>query len=130
MTAWWNVHQDFAKPIITVAVPYTNATPCNHHLRMMGDIIEKRVEELGGKAFVFGTPVVSDGETTGLKGMNYSLISRDLICDCIETMHEVSLPCSVRPHVFMCVLIDMLLRLMQQMASSRSADATKLSLVL
>jgi dihydroxy-acid dehydratase len=71
--------EDFKKPIITVAVTYTNATPCNHHVREMGDIIVKQIEELGGKAFVFGTPVVSDGETTGIKGMNYSLISRDLI---------------------------------------------------
>ena len=58
---------DFAKPIITVAVTYTNATPCNHHIREMGDIVVKQIEELGGKAFVFGTPVVSDGETTGIK---------------------------------------------------------------
>ena len=61
---------DFAKPIITVAVTYTNATPCNHHIREMGDIVAKQIEELGGKPFIFGTPVVSDGETTGIKVTN------------------------------------------------------------
>ena len=54
----------------------------------MGDIVAARIEELGGKAFVFGTPVVSDGETTGTYGMNYSLASRDLIAECVETMYE------------------------------------------
>lgn len=47
------------------------------------------VEAAGGKPFMFGTPVVADGETMGMEGMRYSLITRDLIADCIETMHEV-----------------------------------------
>jgi dihydroxy-acid dehydratase len=67
--------EDFAKPIITVACPFTNATPCNDHIREL-------------KPFLFGTPVISDGETMGMEGMKYSLMSRDLIADCIETMHE------------------------------------------
>ena len=79
---------DFRKPIVVVAVTHTNATPCNDHHREMGDLVAKRIEELGGKPFIFGTPVVSDGETTGTYGMNYSLVSRDLIADCIETMYE------------------------------------------
>ena len=54
--------EDFRKPIIIVAVTHTNATPCNDHHREMGDIVAKRIEELGGKPFIFGTPVVSDGE--------------------------------------------------------------------
>ena len=41
---------------------HTNATPCNDHHRQMGDIVAERIEELGGKPFIFGTPVVSDGE--------------------------------------------------------------------
>lgn len=80
--------QDFQKPIITVATPYTNATPCNAHIRMLGDIVAQEVEKNGGKPFVFGTPVVSDGESMGTEGMKYSLVSRELIADCIETMHE------------------------------------------
>lgn len=79
---------DFTKPIITVACPYTNATPCNAHIRTLGDIIVNEVEKAGGKPFIFGTPVVSDGESMGMEGMKYSLVSRELIADCIETMHE------------------------------------------
>ncbi len=80
--------EDFAKPIITVACPFTNATPCNDHIRELGDILSREIGEAGGKPFLFGTPVISDGETMGMEGMKYSLMSRDLIADCIETMHE------------------------------------------
>jgi len=79
---------DFKKPLITVACPYTNITPCNAHIRTLGDIIQKEVEAQGGKAINFGTPVVTDGQSMGMEGMKYSLVSRDLIADCIETMHE------------------------------------------
>eukprot|EP00741_Cyanophora_paradoxa_P014382 tig00000190_g13873.t1 len=76
---------DFKKPIVTVACPTTNATPCNAHLEELGKIAAEEVKKTGGMPFVFGTPVISDGETMGMK---YSLMSRDLIADCIETMHE------------------------------------------
>jgi dihydroxy-acid dehydratase len=79
---------DFSKPIVTVACPFTNATPCNDHIRKLGDILSREIGEAGGKPFLFGTPVISDGETMGMEGMKYSLMSRDLIADCIETMHE------------------------------------------
>ena len=61
-TGW--TKEDFRKPIIVVAVTHTNATPCNDHHREMGDIVAARIEELGGKPFIFGTPVVSDGEVS------------------------------------------------------------------
>lgn len=80
--------EDFGKPIVTVACTHTNATPCNAHMNELGQVLQKEVEATGGKAFVFGTPVISDGETMGTTGMRYSLVSRDLIADCIETMHE------------------------------------------
>jgi dihydroxy-acid dehydratase len=80
--------EDFAKPIVTVACPFTNATPCNDHVRKLGDIVFREILAAGGKPFLFGTPVISDGETMGMEGMKYSLMSRDLIADCIETMHE------------------------------------------
>ena len=80
--------KDFEKPLITVACPYTNITPCNAHIRDLGDIVASGVEKNGGKPVVFGTPVVTDGETMGMEGMKYSLVSRELIADCIETMHE------------------------------------------
>ncbi|MCX8514963.1 MAG: dihydroxy-acid dehydratase [Burkholderiales bacterium] len=79
---------DFNKPLITISCPYTNITPCNNHIKTLGEIICDEVEKSYGKAIVFGTPVVSDGETMGMEGMRYSLVSRELIADCIETMHE------------------------------------------
>lgn len=80
--------EDFEKPMVTVACPYTNATPCNAHIRELGDIVSSEIERIGGKSILFGTPVVTDGETMGTEGMKYSLVSRELIADCIETMHE------------------------------------------
>ncbi|KAL5475442.1 hypothetical protein EMCRGX_G025259 [Ephydatia muelleri] len=79
---------DFGKPIITVACPYSNALPCNNHFLELGQLIVEEVERRGGKAFLCCTPVVSDGQTMGSHGMKYSLISRDWIADCIEIMHE------------------------------------------
>ena len=79
---------DFEKPLITVACPYTNITPCNAHIQTLGDLVSKEIEKAGGKSILFGTPVVTDGETMGMEGMKYSLVSRELIADCIETMHE------------------------------------------
>lgn len=80
--------EDFEKPLITLACPYTNITPCNAHIETLGKIAQKEIEKCGGKAIIFGTPVVTDGETMGMEGMKYSLVSRELIADCIETMHE------------------------------------------
>lgn len=80
--------EDFEKPIVTLATPYTNATPCNGHIRDLGDMVQQEIEQAGGKPFNFGTPVLTDGEAMGMKGMKYSLVSRDLIADCIELMHE------------------------------------------
>src|SRR5579864_4123963 len=68
--------EDFEKPLITVACPYTNITPCNAHIQELGNIISQEVERTGGKPIIFGTPVVTDGETMGTEGMKYSLVSR------------------------------------------------------
>ena len=80
--------KDFEKPIVTLAVPYTNATPCNGHLRELGDLVSSEIEKCEGRSIMFGTPVVTDGETMGTEGMKYSLVSRELIADCIEMMQE------------------------------------------
>lgn len=80
--------EDFEKPIVTVSSPWSNALPCNVHHRELTDLIVEAVERKGGKAFVCGTPVISDGTTQGSHGMKYSLISRDAIADCVEIMHE------------------------------------------
>ncbi len=80
--------EDFDKPLIALAVPYTNGTPCNDHIRALGDIVQQEIEQAGGKAIVFGTPVVSDGISMGTEAMKYSLVSREVIADSIELMTE------------------------------------------
>jgi dihydroxy-acid dehydratase len=79
---------DFRKPIVTVASPWSNANPCNYHHRELTDLMVDAIERRGGKAFVAGTPIISDGMTQGTPGMKYSLISREYIADCVELMHE------------------------------------------
>ena len=79
---------DFSKPLVAVAVPYTNGTPCNDHIRELGDLLQQEIEAAGGKAIVFGTPVVSDGISMGTEAMKYSLVSREVIADAIELMTE------------------------------------------
>ena len=85
-TGWKD--EDFVKPVITVGSPWSNALPCNFHVRDLADQVCASIEKHGGKAFVCGTPVISDGMTNGSDGMKYSLISREIIADCIETFHE------------------------------------------
>jgi len=80
--------EDFQKNLILVGVPYSNALPCNSHLRILAAVAEKEIEKGGAKFVSFGTPVVSDALTMGVTSMKYSLPSRDLIADCIETMNE------------------------------------------
>lgn len=80
--------EDFNKPLIALAVPYTNGTPCNDHIRELGDLLQAEIEEAGGKAIIFGTPVVSDGISMGTEAMKYSLVSREVIADAIELMTE------------------------------------------
>ena len=79
---------DFRKPIVTIASPWSNANPCNYHHRELTDLMVDAIERRGGKAFVAGTPIISDGMTQGTPGMKYSLISREYIADCVELMHE------------------------------------------
>lgn len=80
--------EDFDKPIVAVAAPYTNGTPCNDHIQELGEHLKKEVEQVSAMPIIFGTPVVSDGISMGTEGMKYSLVSRELIADCIETMTE------------------------------------------
>ena len=80
--------EDFDKPLVALAVPYTNGTPCNDHIRELGDLLQQEIEAAGGKAIQFGTPVVSDGISMGTEAMKYSLVSREVIADSIELMTE------------------------------------------
>ena len=76
---------DFKKPMVGVANGYSTITPCNSGLQKLADAAIDGIEEAGGNAQVFGTPTISDGMAMGTEGMKYSLVSREVISDCIET---------------------------------------------
>jgi dihydroxy-acid dehydratase len=76
---------DFDKPMIGVANGHSTITPCNSGLQPLADAAIAAIREAGGNAQVFGTPTISDGMSMGTEGMKYSLISREVIADCVET---------------------------------------------
>ncbi|MFW5329341.1 dihydroxy-acid dehydratase [Hydrogenophaga sp. ZJX-1] len=76
---------DFVKPMVGVANGHSTITPCNSGLQKLADAAIAGIEEAGGNAQVFGTPTISDGMAMGTEGMKYSLVSREVIADCIET---------------------------------------------
>ena len=76
---------DFKKPMVGVANGHSTITPCNSGLQKLADAAVAGIEEAGGNAQVFGTPTISDGMAMGTEGMKYSLVSREVISDCIET---------------------------------------------
>jgi len=76
---------DFGKPMIGVANGHSTITPCNSGLQKLSDAAVAAIEAAGGNAQIFGTPTISDGMAMGTEGMKYSLISREVISDCIET---------------------------------------------
>jgi dihydroxy-acid dehydratase len=76
---------DFKKPQIAVASSASDMTPCNVHLGDLSEHARKGVTEAGGKAVYFNTITVTDGISMGTLGMRYSLVSRDVIADSIET---------------------------------------------
>jgi len=76
---------DFVKPMIGVANGHSTITPCNSGLQKLADAAVAGIEAAGGNAQIFGTPTISDGMAMGTEGMKYSLVSREVIADCIET---------------------------------------------
>ena len=76
---------DFEKPMVGVANGHSTITPCNSGLQKLADAAVAAIAEAGGNPQVFGTPTISDGMSMGTEGMKYSLISREVIADCIET---------------------------------------------
>ena len=76
---------DFKKPQIAVASSTSDMTPCNVHLGELADFARKGIDANGGKSIRFDTITVTDGISMGTKGMRYSLVSRDVIADSIET---------------------------------------------
>ena len=78
--------EDFEKPQVAVCSAWSMVTPCNSHLDELGKASVTGVDEAGGKAVPFGTITVSDGISMGTPGMRYSLVSREVIADSIETV--------------------------------------------
>jgi dihydroxy-acid dehydratase len=76
---------DFGKPMIGVANAHSTITPCNSGLQKLADAAVAGLKEAGANAQVFGTPTISDGMAMGTEGMKYSLVSREVIADCVET---------------------------------------------
>ncbi len=83
---------DFEKPFVAIANSYTDIIPGHVHLNEFGEVVREAVREAGGVPFMFHTIGVDDGIAMGHTGMNYSLPSRELIADSVETM--------VRAHAF------------------------------
>ena len=78
--------EDFTKPQVAVCSAWSMVTPCNSHLDELGKASVEGVDGAGGKAVPFGTITVSDGISMGTPGMRYSLVSREVIADSIETV--------------------------------------------
>lgn len=88
LRATGNIHSedDFSKPFIGICNSYTDIIPGHAHLNEIGQLVKRMVREAGGVPFVFDTIGVDDGIAMGHEGMKYSLPSRELIADSVETM--------------------------------------------
>jgi dihydroxy-acid dehydratase len=76
---------DFVKPMIGVANGHSTITPCNSGLQKLADAAVDAIKSAGANPQIFGTPTISDGMAMGTEGMKYSLVSREVIADCVET---------------------------------------------
>jgi dihydroxy-acid dehydratase len=77
---------DFRKPQIGIASTWSQVTPCNMHIDELAREAAEGANEAGGKAVIFNTITISDGISMGTEGMKYSLVSREVIADSIETV--------------------------------------------
>jgi dihydroxy-acid dehydratase len=80
------VDADFAKPQIGIASTWSNLTPCNMHIDTLARVAADGADRAGGKSVTFSTITVSDGISMGSPGMRFSLVSREVIADSIETV--------------------------------------------
>ncbi len=78
--------EDFGKPIVGIANTYSTITPCNIGIQALAERAEAALREAGCMPQVFGTITISDGISMGTEGMKYSLVSREVIADSIETV--------------------------------------------
>ncbi len=79
-------NEDFKKPQIGIASTWSMVTPCNMHINKLADEAALGVNNANGKAVIFNTITISDGISMGTEGMKYSLVSREVIADSIETV--------------------------------------------
>ncbi|MFM0321544.1 dihydroxy-acid dehydratase [Caballeronia glebae] len=77
--------EDFDKPMIGVANGHSTITPCNAGLQRLADAAVEAIRKSDANPQIFGTPTISDGMSMGTEGMKYSLVSREVIADCVET---------------------------------------------
>jgi len=78
--------EDFRKPQIGIASTWSMVTPCNMHINALAEEVNKGVDAAGGKGIIYNTITVSDGISMGTEGMKYSLVSREVIADSIESV--------------------------------------------
>ena len=77
---------DFSKPLVGIASTWSKVTPCNMHINELADLVEESIDASDCKGVLFNTITVSDGISMGTQGMKYSLVSREVIADSIETV--------------------------------------------
>ena len=78
--------EDFAKPQVGIASTWSNLTPCNSHIDELARHASDGADSAGGKGVIFNTITISDGIANGTEGMKYSMVSREVIADSIETV--------------------------------------------
>ncbi len=78
--------EDFAKPQVGIASTWSMVTPCNSHIGELAEHARDGADAAGGKGVIFNTITISDGIANGTEGMKYSLVSREVIADSIETV--------------------------------------------
>ncbi len=78
--------EDFKKPQVGIASTWSQVTPCNSHIGELAEDARQGADEAGGKGVIFNTITISDGIANGTEGMKYSLVSREVIADSIETV--------------------------------------------
>ena len=78
--------EDFAKPQIGIASTWSMVTPCNMHIDKLAEAVNASADAAGGKGVIYNVITVSDGISMGTEGMKYSLVSREVIADSVETV--------------------------------------------
>jgi dihydroxy-acid dehydratase len=77
---------DFKKPQIGIASTWSMVTPCNMHINKLAEDVNQATDEAGGKGVIYNCITISDGISMGTEGMKYSLVSREVIADSVETV--------------------------------------------